>query len=260
MGMLQLAGAVSGFGKGMGQGLQTMQATMSQQMLMEERNKFDLARLRETFGHERGLMQERLAGDIARDDKRYARDLDLEESRQDFQARQERIQREEARQKEGRDADRTLAAEDRKLQNRIQELVVTEGLSRDAAAQQARLEVEKERRAEQAEIRKESRAEKRGEKAFQRETGRDIVIERIKGENRAAGGGTTKADYHDQDSKVKAIESTLKLRLAELDSINLSEKREAEIRREIRDLEKERNELLGIKGGYRERPPIRMPQ
>lgn len=258
MGMLQLAGAVSGFGKGMGQGLQTMQNTMSQAMLMEERNKFDLARLRETFGHERGLLQERMAGDIARDDKRYERDIELEENRQDFQARQDRIQREEARQKESRDEGRTKAAEERQLQARIQELVVKEGLSRDAAAQKARDEMASEERADKRHLRDKRMDAAEKAKERQENTGKDIVIETLRGQRPSHTGdskldGTTSARLRIFSDRIKGLED-------ELGNVMTTDKRRAEIRREIARLQSQQNELVGIQSQATSRPPIRFPQ
>lgn len=181
------------------------------------------------------------------------------EQEQDFQAGQSRITREAARQKEGRDEDRTIAAEGRQAQQRISELVVKEGLSRDAATQKVREEMAKEERDDKRHLRDKRMDATEKAKERQENTGKDIVIETLRGQHRGAS-GSTKEDYHGQDSKVKAIESTLKMRLAELNSISLTPEREAKIRKEVVALEKERNALLGIKGGYTERPPIRMPQ
>ncbi len=65
MGMLQLAGAVSGFGQGLQQGLQNTQAYMSQSMMQKERDEMELNRLRLTFGHDRGLLGEKFAHEDA---------------------------------------------------------------------------------------------------------------------------------------------------------------------------------------------------
>lgn len=59
MGMLQLAGAVSGLGKGMQQGLQNTQNYMTQSMIQKEREEMELKRIKLTYGLEEGLLQKK---------------------------------------------------------------------------------------------------------------------------------------------------------------------------------------------------------
>ncbi len=59
MGMLQMAGVVSGGGKALQQGLQQAQAYMNLSMIEKERNQMELKRLDITYGQNRGLLHER---------------------------------------------------------------------------------------------------------------------------------------------------------------------------------------------------------
>lgn len=262
MGMLQLAGIVSGGGKAMQQSAANLQTTMSQRMLMEEREKMEQARMRLTFAHDEGMLQKRQAFDVQQADAAHSRNLDLRDQEHDFQAGQNRISRDADRRKMEKEAELRKDLESTRYQNEINKLVVEQGYSQQAAAQKVKEEMEKEKRLEKRDRDKEERDRREKERERQHLTGERITLKSMELQGAEARGrsGATKEDHHDQDAKVKAIENALKLRMDELNSISLTEKREAQIRREIQDLEQERNALLGIKGGYRERPPIRMPQ
>ncbi len=59
MGMLQLAGIVSGLGNGLQQGLETTQKYMTYSMLQKEREEMELKRLKLTYELEGGLLQKK---------------------------------------------------------------------------------------------------------------------------------------------------------------------------------------------------------
>lgn len=236
MGMLQLAGVVSGFGKGLGQGLQTMQATMSQEMLNDERHKAELLRLRETFGHDRGLLKERQIFDekqattthtraLERDDLAHSRALDTEDQRQDYEAGQKRITR---------DADRQLEG----LRN--QHARELEALKEDLARQ-----AEKRKDAESQA--KEGRDRKEKEKERQHMTGERIVVKSMELQEAKERGraGATKDGHYDEKAIADVLASRIKGLRSDLAAFP-TEAREKEIRAEIAYWEQEQNKLVGL--------------
>jgi hypothetical protein len=134
MGMLQLAGMVSGAGKGLGRGLEKMQDTMSTAALLGIRDEMDRNRMRETWGHEEGMLQKRQDFDVKQADRAHSRQLDIEDQRQDFQAGQKRIERDTGRQSAAAEFDRQKELEDIKQKNRIEELTAQNVAPERAAA------------------------------------------------------------------------------------------------------------------------------
>ncbi len=65
MGMLQLAGAVSGFGQGIQKGLENTQQYMTYSMLQKEREEMEQKRMQLTFGNDLGLLREKFGHENA---------------------------------------------------------------------------------------------------------------------------------------------------------------------------------------------------
>ena len=74
MGMLQFAGAVSGLGKGLQQGLQNTQAYMTASMIQREREDMERERLKLTYGLEHGILQKK--NDLAQGNMKLQGEID----------------------------------------------------------------------------------------------------------------------------------------------------------------------------------------
>lgn len=258
MGMLQLAGAVSGFGKGLQQGLQNTQQYMSQSLLLKERDDMERERLKLTFGHDEGMLQ-----------KKAQVDSDLMRER-------ERIQQANAKEMKGIEQSNALkqlevshaydketavnkAATDKELEdvrqkNRIAELVAKEGYSQQAAERQVAAEMQR--------ARFKAREDER-ERNFK--YGADVQIEKIKGENRAqsgsASGAAGKLDPN-VNATLKVYDQELKDLGDELNNVMTKPERAAAIQRRMETIRNEQFTLLGRSRGdsQGQRPPIRFPE
>lgn len=252
--MLQLAGAVSGFGQGLQQGLQQTQQYMSQAMLLDERDKNERERMQLTFGHDEGMLQKRLAGERANNREQadltnqYA--LNRQDQQNDFTASQARIERDFRR-------------------------------TQDAAAAQAALEKEIRDRGYKKEDAKTQAAEKIAEwkrdlvasdRKFQQEAGKDITLKTMDLQNPSRAGSAA------SDKLDPAIASRTKDLDLELNSLfdqkngimsNVvmrdDQKKTAmdNIDKKIAEVRNRKNQLLGQPqepGPTSTRPPIRFPQ
>lgn len=271
MGMLQLAGVVSGFGKGLQRGLENTQQYMTYSMLQQERDANERERLRLTFAHDEGLLAKRNELDMARDDRAHSRQLDLEDQRQDFQARQDRLNREATRQRDETAAQQQKDMEDIRRQNRISELVVEKGFSQQEAAQRVQAEeaaakrkeqeqIAKEKRDEAATIRKEGRANKQQAAEFQQNTGHDIVLETLRGQRPSgSSAGSDKLDGT-TNARLRILSDRIKDLNDELSNVMTTPERQQQIRREVASLQDQQNQLVGMQSSTPARPPIRFPQ
>lgn len=247
MGMLQLTGMVSGFGKGVGRGLENMQNTMSSMQLLGIRDEMERARMKETWGHDEGMLQKRQDFDVKQADVAHSRHLDLRDQDQDFQANQARIGREEGRQKEGREADREKEKEATRYQNDINKLVVEKGFSQQEAAKKV------------ADDRaKEERDRKDKKQARQEDTGKEIVLETIRGQSRTHAGASPKLDPT-TGAQLKVYTDRIGRLEDEMNNVMTKAPRRAEIQKEIATLEGKQNALLGMPSTQRERPGYKFP-
>lgn len=139
MGMLQLAGMVSGFGKGLQQGLQQTQQYMSHSLLLKEREEMELARQKLTFAHDEGMLQKRAAIEAGAADLAHSRARDLAEDREDFEMRKGRIERDAVRTDEAAKAERTQ-------QNTVTNKTLDASIQQQRDADQAKRDRAKEER------------------------------------------------------------------------------------------------------------------
>jgi len=260
MGMLQLAGAVSGFGKGLQQGLQNTQQYMSSSMLLKEREDMERERLKLTFAHDRGLLQERAKIESDAADKRYSRDLDLADQRQDFELMKDRIGREAGRQAAETEHARTLERDQKRGEQEMGKLIAEKGYQQQDKALTAKQEREKEER----------------ERKFQREKmqteGGFRLQEQMLQNQRPYGNGGTGARL---DPGVASRAKDLDLELDSLfdqktsvmsDVIMKDDKKTemlAAIERKIVEVRNKKNKLLGQPeedGSMKTRPQYRFPE
>ena len=123
------------------------------------------------------MLQKRQDFEVKQADRTHSRQLDIEDQRQDFQAGQARIGREEGRQKEGRDAEKQKELEAIKQKNRIDELMAQHGLSEKDAALKYKQERAKEERDHKYKVE---------EQNFK--YGADVQLEKLRGQNREHSG------------------------------------------------------------------------
>jgi len=258
MGMLALAGAVSGGGKALQQAASQTQSMLSQMQLLEIRDQMERARMKETWGHEEGMLSKRHALDLERDDRAHSRALDLEDQRQDFQTQRDRMGRTWDRERDATTFDRQKEVEEIKRQNRISELIVEKGFSQQEAARKVQEEEAAEKRKEQAKIREESRSERRDQRKFQAETGRDIVLESMRGQRPGSGTGTAKLDG-ETNARLKVLTDEIASEEKKLDNLALREDDRKKIQRRIDQLQAERRSLIGMASPRNERPAYRLP-
>lgn len=242
MGLLQLAGVVSGGGKALQQGLQQTQQYMSQSMLLKEREDMELRRLDITYGKEAGLLQMRNKMELERDERQHSRALDLAEQREDFELRRGRIDRNAARE------DATTQAE------RQRERDVTNKVLEASFQQQRDADQAKRDRAKDALDRQAKREEQ------QANIGKEIVTETIRNQRPNAGStGTAKLDPN-TSAQLKVFTDRIGRLEDEMNNVMTTKERRAEIQKEIATLEGRQNALLGIQSNQRERPQYRFPE
>lgn len=272
MGALQMKGLVSGFGKGLQRGLENTQQYMINSMLLEEREKMERERQKLTFAHDEGMFQKRadaergLMTDRAalenkyaseRDERTHSQAMDRLDAEQDFRSQEARS---------GRSHERQMATEKRQqqLEDAFRERGWTEADAKQKAAEQIakeereqRAKIDEEGRQEKALMRKEKRDDTRDEKKFQRETGKDIVLESMRGQRQHT--GTDKLDPN-TNAQLRILTDRIKGLEDELNNVMTKPDRQQAIRKEISKLQAQQNALVGMQSPSASRPPIRFPQ
>lgn len=241
MGMLTLAGAVSGGGKALQQGLAQTQQYMSQSMLLKEREDMERARMDITYGREVGLMRERQRFDLERDDRQASLQLDRDERREDFEMRRGRIERSAAREDAATQYDRQ---KERDVTNKV--LDASYDQQKDATKTKAE-------RAKEDRDRQEKRRER------QEDTGKDIVLESMRGQRPHVGSAASAKMDPNTNAQLKVFTDRIGRLEDEMNNVMTTKERRAEIQKEIATLEGRQNSLLGIPSNQRERPQYRFP-
>lgn len=249
MGMLTLAGVVSGGGKALQQSLQQTQQYMSQSMLLKEREDMERERLKLTFAHDRGMLQERakIEGDAA--DKRYSRDLDLEDQRQDFELRRDRIGRDAARTDETTKYDRQKERDTKEQENAVTNKVL------DASYEQ-----QKDATKTKQELSKEERERKFQREKMQTEGGFRLTEQMLQNQRPLASGAASAKLDPNTNAQLKVYADRIGRLEDEMNNVMTKDSRRDEIRKEIAKLEGKQNELLGMASTKQERAPIRWPE
>lgn len=250
MGMLQLAGAVSGFGKGLQQGLQQTQQYMSQSMLLKERDEMEQRRNEITYGRELGLLQMKRGFDKEDADLAHSRSLDKEEQRQDFEMRKGRIERQAGREASDTEHARNLERDQKRGEQDISKMVIGQGYKQQEDATNSKREISKEER----------------DRKFQREKmqteGSFRLVDQMLQNQRPMGGsgsvsgkldGNTNAQLNVYADRIGRLED-------EMNNVMTTKERRLEIQKEIAKLEGKQNELLGMQSPTRERQPYRFPE
>ena len=260
MGMLQLAGAVSGFGKGLQQGLQQTQQYMSQSLLLEERDKNERDRMKLTFAHDEGMLQKRAAVEETAADKLHSRTLDRDERREDFEMRKGRIERDAARTDEATKYERQKERDAKTQENTVTNKVLDASYDQQKEATKSKQDRAKEERDRQA---------KREE--LQVNSGTRLVEQMLQNQ-RPTGGGSYGARLDPAiASRTKDLDLEIDALLDERKSIRgdivmKDEKKKAaldEIDRKIMEVRNKKNKLIGQPeelGATSTRQPIRWPE
>lgn len=249
MGMLQLAGIVSGGGKALQQGLQQTQQYMNYSMLQKERDEMERARMDITYGRELGVLQMKHRWDTEAADTAHSRALDREDQRQDFEAGESRKTREAGRQTAEMNAQREMEREEKRQQNTVTNKVLDASYEQQRDATKTKAELAKEAR---------ERAEKR--QARQEDTGKDIVLESLRNQRPHAGTGAAAKLDPNTNAQLKVYADRIGRLEDEMNNVMTKDSRRDEIRKEIATLESKQNELLGMASTKQERAPIRWPE
>lgn len=249
MGMLQLKGVVSGFGKGLQQGLQQTQQYMSQSLLLEERDKNERDRMKLTFAHDEGMLQKRAAIEETAADKLHSRNLERDEAKEDFELRRDRIGRDAARTDEATKYERQKERDAKTQENTVTNKVLDASYDQQKDATKAKQDRAKEERDRQA---------KREE--LQTQSGTRLVEQMLQNQ-RPTGGGSASAKL---DPTTNAQLTIYKDRIGrledEMNNVMTTKERRVEIQKEIAKLEEKQNALIGIPTSARERPQYRFPE
>lgn len=249
MGMLQLKGVVSGFGKGLQQGLQQTQQYMSQSLLLEERDKNERERLKLTFAHDEGMLQKRAAIEGTAADKLHSRTLERDEAKEDFELRKGRIERDAARTDEGTKYDRLKERDAKTQENAVTNKVLDASYYQQKDATKAKQDRAKEER---------GRADKRAE--MEHITGRDIALKTMElqkpGAAGSASGAAGKLDPN-VNATLKVYDQELKDLGDELNNVMTKPDRAAAIQKRMEVIRNEQFKLLGRSRG--EDKPARKP-
>lgn len=246
MGMLQLAGVVSGGGKALQQGLQQTQQYMSQSMLLKEREEMERARMDITYGREVGLMRERQKFDLERDDRQHSRTMELAKQREEFEMRKGDVERKASRE------DATTQFE------RQKERDVTSKVLDASYDQQKEATRSKEDRAKEARDRQAKREEQ------QANIGKEIVTETIRNQRPHAGGTSGEASGK-WDDQTKARYKSLVAEIADIKEslyglVKAPEKEHPALKKRLDALQREHDELVGRQSTPSARQPIRWPE
>lgn len=245
MGMLQLAGAVSGFGKGLQQGLQQTQQYMSQSLLLEERDKMEQRRMDITYGRELGMLKMKHGWDTEAADLAHSRVLDKEDQRQDFEAGENRKTRAAQRENAELQAQRELEREDKRQQNTVTNKVLDASYEQQKEATKSKQDLAKEAR---------DRADRRAER--KENIGKDIVIETLRNQRPHGGSASTNPELNNQfkvlTDEIKGLEHMIANEFNE----GKKKKLQDELERKIA----ERRTLANLPSTQKERKPIIFPE
>lgn len=253
MGALQMAGLVSGFGKGVQRGLEQTQNYMINSELLRERDEYDRKRMEITYGRELGAIN--LKAGLDRETMREReglQQLNTKELRGIDQA--DALKRLEV----GHGYD--VQKDQQRQQDKIAEELRQQGYKKEEVEHLAKLEMQKLKLQEEIDVRKGKRKAKEDEGAFQREAGKDIVLESMRQKGRS----------HTEDSKLRPdVDADLKIYKQELDSLademnNVMTKPERvqAIRREMAGIRDKMRQLIGHQSApsTRDRPQYTFPQ
>lgn len=257
MGMLQLAGIVSGGGKALQRGLENTQQYMTYSMLQEERNQMELKRMDITYGRERGLLHERatlernLMTDRANLENKFATERD---DRTHTQA-MGRLEKEYDLRGKGEKDKQTFETTQAELK-RKQDLEDAERKRKESledSSRKTREEIEKETREDKRNIAKEGRDDKRKEKQFQAEVGKEITLETLRGQRPTAAG--SKLDPQ-TNAQLNVLKGRIERLTDEFNNVMTTDERRAQIQKEIATLEGQQNSLTGIQSPQSTRKPF----
>lgn len=245
MGMLQLKGVVSGFGKGLQQGLQQTQQYMSQSLLLEERDKNERDRMKLTFAHDEGMLQKRAAVEETAADKLHSRTLDRDERREDFEMRKGRIERDAARTDEATKYERQKERDAKTQENTVTNKVLDASYEQQKDATKAKQDRAKEERTRQAEREKQ-----------QGDIAKEIVTETIRNQRPHAGGSSSNAEV---TAQLKIV--TDEIRGLEHQILNtFDDKEKARLQKQLDAKLAERRALGGMPSSQPSRPQYRFPE
>ena len=251
MGLLQLAGVVSGGGNALQQGLQQTQQYMSQSTLLKERDDMERARLDITYGRELGLLQKRQDFDKESADLAHSRALDREDLRQDYESGESRKVREAQRQAAEMQAQREMEREDKRQQNVVTNKVLDASYDQQKDAIKSKADLAKEAR---------DRAERR--QSRQEDTGKDIVLKSMDAQRVKAGDTSSGKLDPNVSATLKVYDQELKDLGDELGNVMTKPERAAAIQKRMDMIRNEQFKLLGRPrpDGQAARPPLRFPE
>lgn len=243
MGLLQLAGVVSGGGKALQQGLQETQRYMTYSMLQKERDEMEQARQRLTFAHDEGMLSKRAKIEADAADLAHSRQVGRDEAREDFEMRKGRIERDAAR------TDATTQYE-RQRQRDTEGKILDASFRQQEAATQATRDRQREERA---------RSDKRSE--LEHVTGRDIVLKGME-MSKPSHAGDASGKWDDQ---TKARYKSLVAEIADIKEslyglVKAPEKEHPALKKRLDALQKEHDALVGRQSTPSERKPIQWPE
>lgn len=253
MGLLQLAGVVSGGGQALQRGLEHTQQYMSQSMLLKEREDMERERMRLTFGHDEGMLQKRALLDERAADLAHSRQLDRDEQRQDFEAGENRKSRQVDREKADQQVKAQQERDERQQQNAVTNKVLDASYEQQKDATKQKVDRAKEDR---------ERADKRAE--LQTQTGARLVEQMLQNQRPYAGwsaGPSGKLDPN-VNATLKVYDQELKDLGDELNNVMTKPERATAIQRRMEAIRNEQFKLLGRSRGdsQGQRPPIRFPE
>lgn len=249
MGMLTLAGVVSGGGKALQQGLQQTQQYMNYSMLQKERDEMERARMDITYGRELGVLQMKHRWDTEAADTAHSRALDREDQRQDFESSENRKTREAGRQTAEMNAQREMEREEKRQQNTVTNKVL------DASYEQ-----QKDATKTKQELSKEERERKFQREKMQTEGGFRLTEQMLQNQRPLASGAASAKLDPNTNAQLKVYADRIGRLEDEMNNVMTKDSRRDEIRKEIAKLEGKQNELLGMASTKQERAPIRWPE
>jgi hypothetical protein len=253
MGMLQLAGIVSGGGKALQQGLQETQRYMTYSMLQKERYDLERERQRLTFSHDEGMLSKRAKIEADAADTAHSRQVGRDEAREEFEMRKGRIERDAARTDAATQFERQEKRDAQAQQNVVTNKVLEAGYKQQEEATKAKQDRAKEERA---------RTDERAK--MEHQTAREIVTETIRNQRPHAGGGTGDASGK-WDDQTKARYKSLVAEIADLKEslyglVKAPEKEQPALKKRLDALQQEHDALVGRQSTPTERKPIRWPE
>lgn len=253
MGMLTLAGAVSGGGKALQQGLAQTQQYMSQSMLLKEREDMERARMDITYGRALGILQKRQDFDREAADLAHSRALDREDQRQAFEAGENRKTRDARRQEVEAQSQRELDKEERTQQRTVTNKVLDTSFEQQKDARE-----ERQARGKEERDRKERRMQ------HQEDLGREIVTETIRNQRPHTGGSASGDGSGKWDDQTKARYKSLVAEISDIKEslyglVKAPEKDHPALKKRLADLQREHDGLIGRQSTQSDRPQYRFP-